>query len=82
MILQALVQHYEDLAARGCVGRPGWGPVKVSFALYIDEQGNLVRVSIVQETQTRGKKTVMIPNHAVARTGQTLLGNRRQLSLR
>ena len=61
MILQALVQHYEDLAAKGCVGRPGWGPVKVSFALYIDGQGSLVRIGATQKTQTRGKKTAMVP---------------------
>lgn len=61
MILQALVQHYEDLAAKGCVGRPGWGPVKVSFALYIDGQGSLVRVAATQEPQIRGKKNVMVP---------------------
>ena len=60
MILQALVQHYEDLAARDCVGRPGWGPVKVSFALYIDGQGSLVRIGATQKTQTRGKKTAMV----------------------
>lgn len=61
MILQALVQHYEDLAAKGCVGRPGWGLVKVSFALYIDGQGSLVRVAATQESPTHGKKTAMVP---------------------
>lgn len=61
MILQALVQHYEDLAAKGCVGRPGWGPVKVSFALYIDGQGSLVRVAATQASPTHGKKNVMVP---------------------
>ncbi len=33
MILQALVQHYEDLLAAGEVVRPGWARAKVSYGL-------------------------------------------------
>ena len=32
MILQALVRCYEALAERGELEKPGWSPVKVSWA--------------------------------------------------
>ena len=41
MILQALVDHYEDLLEEGKISRPGWGKVKVSFGLNLDEDGDL-----------------------------------------
>ena len=39
MILQSLVDYYEELAARGEIARPGWAKVKVSWALELDENG-------------------------------------------
>ena len=33
MILQALVQHYEDLTVKGMIAPPGWSPVKVFYSL-------------------------------------------------
>ena len=30
MILQALVEHYEDLLKQGRIAKPGWGKVKVA----------------------------------------------------
>ena len=33
MILQALVDYYEALAAKGRVAKPGWGIAKISYAL-------------------------------------------------
>jgi CRISPR-associated protein Csd1 len=61
MILQALVKHYEDLSARGEIAPPGWGTGKISFALYIDEQGKLLRIASVKTEQVKGKKTVLAP---------------------
>lgn len=61
MILQALVAHYEDLARRGEVARPGWGPAKVSFALRISDAGALLQVLPLKTEQTQGKKTVLAP---------------------
>lgn len=61
MILQALVRHYEDLAARGDIAPLGWGPAKVSFALYLNDQGQLVRTASVKTEQVKGKKTVLSP---------------------
>lgn len=61
MILQALVRHYEDLTARGEIAPPGWGPAKVSFALYLDDQGQLIRTASIRTEQLKGKKTVLSP---------------------
>ena len=41
MILQALVEHYEDLAAQGKLARPGWSDANISYALYINNAGEL-----------------------------------------
>lgn len=61
MILQALVRHYEDLAAQGKIAPPGWSQVKVSCALYLDDSGQLVRAASVKTEQAQGKKTVLAP---------------------
>ncbi|MBD5161124.1 MAG: type I-C CRISPR-associated protein Cas8c/Csd1 [Oscillibacter sp.] len=61
MILQALVQHYEDLIAQNLIAPPGWNQVKVSYALELDEQGTLLRVASIQENVVKGSKTVLMP---------------------
>lgn len=73
MILQALTQHFEDLAAQGKIARPGWSPAKISFALCLDFDGNLTQVVPMQVETTVGKKTVLRPQQmelpaAVTRT--------------
>ena len=61
MILQALASYYEALLRQKKVAAPGWGPVKVSFALCIREDGTLERVLPLQTEQQRGNKTVLAP---------------------
>lgn len=61
MILQALTAYYETLRAQEKVAAPGWGPAKVSFALYLREDGSLERVVSLQIQQAKGKKTVLAP---------------------
>lgn len=41
MILQALTEYYRTLEAAGKISAPGWAQVKVSFALCINEKGDL-----------------------------------------
>ena len=55
MILQALVQYYEDLVKQGIINRPGWVKTKISYALCIDENGQLQQVIPLVE-DTGGKK--------------------------
>ena len=61
MILQTLVKLYEDLADRGEIARSGWGPAKISYALCIDQDGNLEQLIPLLEEQQAGKKTVLRP---------------------
>jgi CRISPR-associated protein Csd1 len=61
MILQALTAYYEDLVARDAIGRPGWADAKISYALYLDDDGNITHVAMVKTEQQRGKKTVLVP---------------------
>ena len=60
MILQALVDYYEELAAQGKIAHPGWATVKVSWALEIDENGKLLDVLPLRCPSPDGKK--MLPS--------------------
>ena len=59
MILQALVDYYEELAAQGKLPRPGWATVKVSWALEIDGSGRLLDVLPLRHPSEDGKR--MLP---------------------
>lgn len=61
MILQALVEHYEDLAAQGKLARPGWSDTNISYALYINSAGELEQAVSLKQEQERGKKKVLVP---------------------
>lgn len=65
MILQTLVQLYEDLAAQERIARPGWSPAKISFALCLDENGTLTQVIPTQVERQSGRKTVLAPQTMV-----------------
>ena len=56
MILQALVQYYEALLARGEIDRPGWSKVNVSWRLDLNPDGSLFDVSPLQKPSPNGKK--------------------------
>ena len=60
-MLEALVKHYESLAAEGKVPRPGWSKAKVSFALRLDDDGKVVQVHDLRKEEQRGKKKVLTP---------------------
>lgn len=61
MILQALIQYYEELLAAGKITRPGWAKAKVSFALDLDEAGQVRQLLHLQREVQRGKKTALVP---------------------
>ena len=61
MILQALVRHYEQLAAKGRLEAPGWQSVRVSFALRLSESGELRAIEDLREEVKSGKKSVLTP---------------------
>lgn len=59
--MQALVEHYEALAARGELPPPGWGTSAVSYALCLAENGDLLQVMPLFVERTSGNKVVMGP---------------------
>ena len=61
MILQSLVEHYEDLLEQGVISRPGWGKVKVSFGLNLDEEGNVAGLFTLKTPQESGGKIAFVP---------------------
>ena len=61
MILQALTQYYKDLLARGKIAEPGWTPAKISYALCLNSDGQVVQIVPTMEQKEVGKKTVLQP---------------------
>lgn len=74
MILQALTQLYEDLVNRGEIDRPGWGAAKISYALCLDGNGQLIQtIPLLIEDNLANKKRTLKPQRmqlpaAVTRT--------------
>lgn len=56
MILQALVRCYEALAGRGELEKPGWSPVKVSWGLELDADGQVKSLLLMGGTDAKGKQ--------------------------
>lgn len=56
MILQALVRCYEALAGRGELEKEGWSPVKVSWGLELDADGQVKSLLLMGGTDTKGKQ--------------------------
>lgn len=62
MILQSLVQLYDDLVSRGVLARLGWSPSKISYALCLDKDGKLIQVVPQLHEEKSGKKDVLRPS--------------------
>ncbi|MDO5377092.1 MAG: type I-C CRISPR-associated protein Cas8c/Csd1 [Clostridia bacterium] len=60
MMMQALVRHYEHLTMLEKLNEPGWQKAGVSFALRLDESGELRAIESLKE-EVRGKKSVWVP---------------------
>ncbi|MEG2009702.1 MAG: type I-C CRISPR-associated protein Cas8c/Csd1 [Oscillospiraceae bacterium] len=61
MILQALVSHYETLLRQGKLEAPGISPVRASFALRLNAQGELLQLMNLKTPVLKGKKEVFSP---------------------
>lgn len=59
MILGALADYYEQLLEDDKVGRDGWSQVKVSYAITIDEDGQVRGIASMMKGEKRGKKEVL-----------------------
>ena len=51
MILQALTEYYERLAEQGIVSKPGWSTTKVSDAIVLDFDGQIIGVLPLKDTR-------------------------------
>jgi len=60
MILQALVQHYENLAGQDKVSKPGWCHAKVSYLIDLKEDGTIKEIIPLKREEERGKKKVWV----------------------
>ncbi|HEX2985394.1 MAG TPA: type I-C CRISPR-associated protein Cas8c/Csd1 [Caproiciproducens sp.] len=61
MILQSLTRYYELLAEDGKLPKPGYCTAKVSYALNLSEDGELLGVVHLIKKVQRGKKEVEVP---------------------
>lgn len=82
MILQALTSLYEALAQKGEISKEGWSREKISFALGIDENGDLLRITPLFETVDMPKEkkkeipqTMMVPIKVGNKSPKFLWGN-------
>ena len=60
MILQALTEYYERLAEQGIVSKPGWSTAKVSDAIVLDFDGQIIGVLPLKEVIIRGTKKMEV----------------------
>lgn len=61
MILQALTTYYETLAEKGEISKPSWGLNKISFALNLDDNGNVLSLISMKTEKQMGKKSAIVP---------------------
>ena len=60
MILQALMEHYEALEKKGVFPSFGLGKARVSYALYIDDDGDIKNIVSVKKRVQKKDKDVAI----------------------
>lgn len=60
MILQALVNYYEELAQQGKVAKLGWCQAKVSHAIELNEDGTIKTIISLKTEVERGKKKIWV----------------------
>ena len=77
MILQSLVSYYDCLVERGLVSPPGWSDVNVSYALQINESGDLKHiVSLKDGDEGKAKpQKRQVPEQVKGRTGTSIKPN-------
>lgn len=58
MLLQSLVKLYETLAKKGEIEKPGWSPVKISYGLCLNNDGNIDKIIFLKQKTSDGKKEI------------------------
>ena len=70
-MLKALVQRYEDECRAGNIAREGWEKRKVSFALVLSDEGDVLEVLPLTQRVQKGKKVVDVPQSLTVPVGET-----------
>lgn len=65
MILQALASYYEVLREKGVLAEPGWAPAGISYALEINDEGEITGLYNLKIEVPKGKKTAIVPQQIV-----------------
>ena len=60
MILQVLVEYYENLLNQGKVAKAGWCQAKVSHVIELKEDGTIKEIISLKQEEKRGKKKILI----------------------
>ena len=61
MILQALMEYYENLAKQGKLPRQGWCQAKVSYGINLSKSGDIKNIVWLKREEQMGKKQSWIP---------------------
>ena len=61
MILQALMEYYENLAKQGKLPRQGWCQAKVSYGINLSKSGDIKNIVWLKREEQIGKKQSWIP---------------------
>ncbi len=70
-MLKALVQRYEDECREGNLSREGWEKRKVSFALVLSDEGDVLEVLPLTQRVQKGKKMAEVPQFLEVPVGET-----------
>lgn len=58
MLLQSLVKLYETWADKGEIEKLGWNPVKISYGVSLDEEGNVDEIIHLKTNAPKGNKEI------------------------
>lgn len=58
MLLQSLVKLYEAWAEKGEIEKLGWNPVKISYGISLDEEGNVDEIIYLKTNAPKGNKEI------------------------
>ena len=58
MLLQSLVKLYEAWAEKGEMEKLGWNPVKISYGISLDEEGNVDEIIHLKTNAPKGNKEI------------------------
>lgn len=58
MLLQSLVKLYEAWAEKGEIEKLGWNPVKISYGISLDEEGNIDEIIHLKTNAPKGNKEI------------------------